>query len=104
MANTQDFNICSNWGLRCYDMKEVEKGVVLKCSMSRKDKKTGEYTVPLYIDVVCMFDRCEIQEDDYVKSFINVDGFFSVGEYETKSGNKVPSIAIFATKVTKSVR
>lgn len=105
MANTtQDFNVCTNWGMRCFEQKVSEKGVTLKCSMNRKNKETGEYTVPLYLDVFCSFDKCDIEQDDYAKSFINVDGNFGVGEYTNKAGNKVPSITIFATKVTKSVR
>lgn len=103
MANSnQDFNVCTNWGLRCFDQKETEKSVVLKCSMNRKDKQTNEYTAPVYIDVVCQFDKCEIAPDDYAKSFINVDGQFSTGEYTNKNGDKVPTMTIFATKVTKS--
>ena len=34
MAN--NFNICENWGLRCYEQKMTEKSVILKCSMNRR--------------------------------------------------------------------
>lgn len=103
MANAKyDFNLVKNWGLRCYEMKMTEKMVVLKCSMSRKNKETGEYTAPIYIDVNCMFDSCEIEQDDYAKSNINVDGQFAVNEYTNKNGDKVPQMMIWATKVTKS--
>lgn len=100
----QGFNLCVNWGLRCYEQKITEKSVILKCSMNRKDKQSGEYTVPVYIDVVCTFDKCDIEQDDYAKSFVDVDGQFSTGEYTNKSGEKVSSLTIFASKVTKKVR
>ena len=109
MANTNsnsnsNFNICENWGLRCFEQKATEKSVVLKCSMNKKDKETGEYTAPIYIDVVCPFSTCDIKEDDYVKSFVNVWGQFSTGEYTNKNGDKVATLTIFAKKVTKSER
>ena len=100
MAN-QDYNICSNWGLRCYEQKVTEKSVILKCSMSHKNKKTNEYTSPIFIDVVCSFDKCEIEQDDYAKSGINVWGQFSTSDYTDKNGEKRPTMTIFATKVTK---
>lgn len=105
MANNNSFNMCTNWGLRCYEQKETEKAVILKCSMSRKNKETGEYSAPVYIDVYCPFESCEIQKDDYAKSNINVDGQFAVGDYTNKkTGDKVPTLTIFATKVTKVTR
>lgn len=106
MANTnnKDFNVCKNWGLRCFEMKESQKSVTLKCSMNRKDKETGEYTKPLYIDVICPFDSCDIPQDEYAKSFVNVDGQFAVDEYTNKNGEKVVTCKIFADKVRKSER
>lgn len=104
MANNS-YNLCNNWGLWCHDQKVTEKAVILKCSMSRKNKDTGEYSAPLFIDVYCSFgDECEIEQDDYVKSNINVDGQLSVGDYTNKNGDKVPTMTIFATKVTKAVK
>ena len=103
MANN-DFNLCTNWGVRCFEQKVTEKGVILKCNMNRKNKETGEYTAPLYIDVFCSFNGCDIEEGDYAKTNINVDGQFAVGEYTDKGGNKKPTITIFATKVTKVAR
>lgn len=97
------FNECIAWGLRCYEQKLTEKTVVLKCNMNHKDKETGEYTAPVYIDVICVLENCEIEEDDYAKSYITVDGRFSTGEYTNKNGEKVPTLKIFATKVEKAV-
>ena len=101
MQKSNVFNSCINWGLRCIEQKVLEKSVILKCYMNRKDRKTGQYTVPIYIDVVCPFETCDIVEDDYTQSFINVDGQFHTGEYTKKSGEKVPTISIIASKVTK---
>lgn len=101
--NGQDFNVCVNWGLRCYDMKLTEKAVILKCTMNRKKKDTGEYSAPIYIDVVCSFQTCQIVQDDYAKSFVNVDGRFSVDDYTNRNGEKVAQMTIFATKVVKSL-
>jgi single-stranded DNA-binding protein len=100
-ANQNNYNVCTNWGLRCFEQKMIDKGVILKCSMSRKNKDTNEYSAPVYIDVVCFFDRCEIAQDDYAKSGINVDGQFGVGDYTNKAGEKVATMSIYATKVTK---
>ena len=104
MAN--NFNICENWGLRCYEQKMTEKSVILKCSMNRKGDD-GEYTAPIYIDVVCSIvgdNQCDIARDDYAKSFVDVWGRFSVGDYTNKNGDKIPTMTIFATKVAKRVR
>lgn len=99
--NAQSFNVCTNWTLRCFEMKQTQKSVILKSSMSRKNKETGEYSAPVYIDVICPFESCDIKEDNYAKSTINVDGSFSVSDYTNKEGKKVPQMVIFATKVTK---
>lgn len=105
MANNKnDFNLCNNWGLHCFEQKVLDNAVVLKCNMSRKIKDSNEYTAPVYIDVYCGFNDCEIEKDDYAKANINVDGQFSVGEYTDKNGNKKPTMTIFATKVTKVTR
>lgn len=106
MANTMNFNVCENWGLRCYEQKVLDdKGlVILKCSMNRKDKETGEYTTPIYIDVICNLSSCDIKSDDYAKKFVNVWGQFSVSDYTNKNGTKVPTMSIFATKVELSIK
>lgn len=100
-TRNNDYNLCVNWGLRCFEMKQTDKAVILKCSMSKKDKQTGEYSAPLYMDVYCAFDTCDIKEDDYTKSSINVDGQISISTYTTKGGEARPNITIFATRVTK---
>lgn len=99
-----NYNVCKNWGLRCYEQKLTKNSVILKCSMNRKNKETGEYTAPVYIDVICPFETCQIAEDDYAKTFINVDGNFSTGEYTNRNGDKVATLTIFADKVTKAER
>ena len=43
-------------------------------------------------------------QDDYAKSFVDVWGRFSVGDYTNKNGDKIPTMTIFATKVAKRVR
>lgn len=101
MANTP-YNVCENWGLRCFEQKVTDKAVILKCSMNSKDKKTGEYTASIYIDVVCSFETCEIAQDEYNGKFINVDGQFRAGGYVNKNGEKVATMSIFASKVTMS--
>jgi len=74
--------------------------------MNRKGDD-GEYTAPIYIDVVCSIvgdNQCDIVQDDYAKSFVDVWGRFSVGDYTNKNGDKIPTMTIFATKVAKRVR
>lgn len=112
MANSENnYNICENWGLRCFEQRVNDKGtsVTLRCSMSRKTKNTDQegkpiYTQPVWIDVICMFADCDIPEDDYSKQFITVDGQFQVDEYTNKENVKVPSLKIWATKVRKYER
>ena len=102
-GGTQDFNVCTNWGLRCYEQKVTDNAVILKCSMNRKKKDTGEYSAPVFIDVVCSFNTCEIAQDDYAKSFINVDGRFSVDDFVNRNGDKIATMTIFAKRVVKSL-
>lgn len=105
MANqkAQDWNVCTNWGMRCFEQKVSEKSVTLKCTMNKK-KEDGEYTKPVYIDVICILGKCDIAQDDYAKSYINVDGNFAPDEFVNKSGEAVATMKIFATKVTKAQR
>ena len=99
---TQDWNVCENWGLRCYEQKVADKSVTLKCTMNKK-KENGDYTKPLYIDVICVLGKCDIEQDDYTKSYINVDGNFSADEFVSKqTGEAVATMKLFATKVTKA--
>ena len=102
MENENNYNQCVNWGLWCYDSKETSKGVVLKCTMSQKRKDSDGYTVPVYIDVFYNPSDCEIEGNDtsIAKKRISVDGKFSVSEYTSKSGEKVPTMTIWATKIT----
>ena len=100
-AKIQDWNVCKNWGLRCFEQKVTDKSVTLKCAINRK-REDGTYTKPVYIDVICVLGKCDIAEDDYAKSYINVDGYFSVDSFTTKNGEEVPTMKIFATKVTKA--
>ena len=100
--NERKYDLVQNWGLYCYEVKEIKGGVVLKCSKNKKKSPdSNEYTAPLFVDVMCMFDNCEIAEDEYEKNRINVDGQLSIGEYTNKDGVTNPTITIFATKVTK---
>lgn len=98
-AEEKNWNICKNWGLRCFEQKVTDKCVTLKCSMNKR-KEDGSYTKPVFIDVLCLVSKCEIAEDQYDKCFINVDGTFAVDEY-VSGGTTTPTLKIFATKVTK---
>lgn len=119
MANgNNNFNLVNNWGLYCFEQKvnDAQTVVTLRCTMKRKRKdKDGkdvigqdgkpEYTEPMWIDVMCMLDRCEIAQDDYSKNSINVDGQFAIDEWFSEKENKYRlSYKIWASKVTKVQR
>ena len=104
MANEKNqFNKVENWGLKCFEFRENKSGnsVTLKCALNGKKKEDGTYPKPLYLDVLCQFGSCDIPEDDYNNSYINVDGNISISDYKTKDGNVVMRPTIFATKVRK---
>lgn len=102
MANeNRNYNVCTNWGLYCFDMKETQTGVRLNCAMNGKKKNDGTYEKGLSMGVFCSFETCDIPEDDYSKCFIDVDGGFTISEYVGNDGIARPSITIFADKVRK---
>ena len=108
-ANTTEranYNVCENWGLYCFEQRFLEgKGVVLKCSMNSKDKKTGKYSVPIYIDVVCLFDSCDIAQDEYAKQNVNVWGTFKASSFVNQNTKEEqPQMTIYASKVVKFTR
>lgn len=99
--NERSYNICKNWGLYCFDMKETQTGVRLNCALNGKKKEDGTYEKGVSIGVFCSFETCDIIEDDYSKCFIDVDGGISVSEYTNKEGVVCSSMTIFADKVRK---
>lgn len=101
MANERTYNVCRNWGLFCFDMKETEKGVRLNCALNGKKKQDGSYEKGVNISVFCNFETCDIPQDDYTKVYIDVDGGISASEYTDKDGNIRSSLTLFADRVRK---
>lgn len=101
--NYTPFNVCGNWGLKCFDMKAGEKGVTLNCVLNGKKKEDGTYTKGMSIRVWCSFEKCDIPEDDYSNCYINVDGQISVSDYKKQDGTLVSQLTVFANKVRKKV-
>jgi len=99
MSDFNDFNRCVNWQLRCYEQKMTERCITLRCSMNSR-KKDKAYTTPVYVDVVCIANKCDIPQADYAKKSIRVDGRFYPDEYTTRNGETRSAIKIFADKVT----
>lgn len=98
-----DYNVCTNWSLWCYDTKQTSKGLVLKCSMSSKRKNSPsekpEYTAPVFIDVFCGFEDCQIEPKEYASSRVHVDGKFTASDFTTTDGRVLTTMTIYATKV-----
>ena len=106
MAN-RTFNICENWGLYCFDMKQTEKGIRLNCALNGKKKEDGSYSKGVNVGVFCAFPNengeggCDIEPDDYSGGYIDVWGGISASEYTDKDGVVRASLTIFADKVRK---
>lgn len=94
-----EFNVCKNWSLYCFEVKERDKSLVLKCSMNRK-KKDGTYSKSIFVDVVAIAGKTVINENDYQKARISVDGNFSVEDY-VKGEETITKLVIYASEVRK---
>lgn len=94
-----EFNQCNNWLMRVYEQKVTDKCVTLRCTVNSKKKDGNGYTKPSYIDVICISGKCEIEEEDYTKRLIKVNGTFYPDEYTTSTGEKRPALKIFADSV-----
>ena len=106
-AKREPFNVCENWGLRCFSMKDTQKndGVILNCGLNPAQKREdGSYGKALSVNVVCKFDTCDIKEDDYSNKSISVWGRIQLSEYKSnKTGEYMPQLTIFADKVRETV-
>lgn len=101
--NFSNYNKVAQWSLKCFEMRESEKGVTLSCSLNGKKNSDGTYPKGMPLRVFCSFESCEIEEDDYTNCYIVVDGTIRVGEWTRQDGTKMPQYTIFADKVVKRV-
>lgn len=57
MANNKTYNICGNWGLKCFSQHIVSNnngvatGVILSCTLNGKKKQDGSYPKGIQVSV-----------------------------------------------------
>ena len=108
MANNKTYNICGNWGLKCFSQhivngnNGVATGVILSCTLNGKKRQDGSYPKGIQVSVFCPLDgTCNIQECDYSNTLIDVSGTIGVREYINKNTNQyVSTLSIYASSVS----
>lgn len=107
MANNKTYNICGNWGLKCFSQHIVSNnngiatGVILSCTLNGKKKQDGSYPKGIQVSVFCPLDgTCNIQECDYSNTLIDVNGTIGVREYTNKNNQFVSTLSIYASSVS----
>lgn len=102
----EKINRCENFTLYCYKVKETAKMFVLSCTMNRKKQDSEEYTAPVYLDVLCIKDKCKGVDksnlEEYVKTSIRVNGNFMPDEFTMQTGSVVGNQKIWADEVWKT--
>lgn len=100
------YNVCENFTLRCYRVRETPKMFILKCTINRKRNDSEEFTAPIYIDVNCIKGKCEGLEstlgkniDRYEHQTVRVNGTFMPTEYEGKDKEVTPAQRLWADKI-----
>lgn len=99
--NNENQNLVVDWKMRSFELKEINNGVMLRCTKNAGKRDDGTWKPSMNVAVFCMFDKCDIAEDDYNGCNVLVSGQFAVDEYVDKDGNSHISFKIFATKVVK---
>lgn len=98
-----EFNAMLSWRMYCYEVKVTAGTITLRCRMNNKKKDGTGYTAPIWWEVVAIKGRCDIEEDNYVHSWIDVDGQFLPDETIPAGGGKpIPKLVIFADWVRKA--
>lgn len=99
-------NVCSEFTLRCYRVSETPKMFILGCMMNRKRKDSDEYTTPVYMEVLCIKEKCKGVENSlqamierYEKKFVRVNGTFMPTEHIKQDGTVAADQKIWADEV-----
>lgn len=104
VKGTSEHDECVNWGLYCFEQKltKNEKSVFLKCSLSGKDKDKNYLPRSQFISVFAdITGKCQIEQDEYGQSLINVDGWLHLTNYVDKNGNLMAGLSLSASRVEK---
>ena len=98
----RDFNMCLNWCLYCTEMITIQNGdgVRLSCILNGQKKQDGTYPKGVPVSVICIFEDCIIEPDDYAGKYVDVYGGITATEYSTQSGEKKSGLTLFADKVS----
>lgn len=99
--NSAPRNVCTNFQLKCFEVKESDKGVTLRCTLGSRKKEDGTYSKGIRVSVWCGFNSCSLAREDYKNAYISVNGTLNVQEYVSRNGTVGQNITIFATSVTK---
>lgn len=104
-VSREDFMKVSNWSARCYAEKDLGgKGKVLDCSIAGARNKDGTYGSGDHLDVICLYNKCAMEEANFVGKNIMFDGNYSVSDYPKRNGETGKNRKVYATRVWFSNR
>ena len=104
-VSREDFMKVSNWSARCYAEKDLGgKGKVLDCSIAGARNKDGTYGSGDHLDVICLYNKCAMEEANFVGMNIMFDGNYSVSDYPKRNGETGKNRKVYATRVWFSNR
>ena len=101
---------CRDWLLYCFGVhhKEGSSYVFLDCKVHAGKLDDGSYAPSIPVTVIARIEpdsdgkQTEIEERDYSRSWIRVDGQMSTDTYNAKDGSYVTKLQLWATKVKAS--
>ncbi len=101
----EEFMKVSNWSARCYAEKDLGgKGKVLDCSIAGARNKDGTYGSGDHLDVICLYNKCAMEEANFVGMNIMFDGNYSISDYQKRNGEVGKNRKVYATRVWFSNR
>jgi hypothetical protein len=104
-VSREDFMKVSNWSARCYAEKDLGgKGKVLDCSIAGARNKDGTYGSGDHLDVICLYNKCAMEEANFVGKNIMFDGNYSISDYQKRNGETGKNRKVYATRVWFSSR
>lgn len=104
-VSREDFMKVSNWSARCYAEKDLGgKGKVLDCSIAGARNKDGTYGSGDHLDVICLYNKCAMEEANFVGKNIMFDGNYSISDYQKRNGEVGKNRKVYATRVWFSSR
>lgn len=100
--NYPPHNVCTNFSLKCANMKQNNNGTLtLNCFFLSKKRNDGTYPAPVYVGVYCdVRNGCRMPEMNFTGKAVTVCGNIVAGSYFSQKENReIPTLTIFADSV-----